>query len=52
MERQTADSKVPGQRRHSASSRARTRDWASPTVTEIRVSAEMCAYAGIWVVAD
>ena len=26
--------------------------WASPTITEIRVSAEVTAYAGIWSEAD
>jgi coenzyme PQQ precursor peptide PqqA len=34
MERETADSTL--------------QKWESPTVTEIRVSAEVTAYAGIW----
>jgi coenzyme PQQ precursor peptide PqqA len=38
MERQIADSALP--------------KWESPTVTQIRVSAEVTAYAAIWDGAD
>ena len=38
MERQIADGTL--------------QNWESPTVTEIRVSAEVTAFAGIWRVAD
>ena len=38
MERQIADGTLP--------------NWESPTVTEIRVSAEVTAYADIWDWAD